>query len=237
MKVAFLTIATNKYINMAKALYESMCIHAFVDNKAEVDFLCFTNLPQEFDDTDGRINHKSIYLTHVPFPLISLLRYQYYATIENILKTYDYVYHIDCDMLLKDNIGEDILGDRVCVIHPGFPFEGISANRLPYDRNQKSKAYVSLNEGRHYYQNCFQGGLSYEFVNMCKLLRNDIEENLRENYIALWHDESYMNRYMVTNPPTKILPPTYAQPESWGLFGPTKILHVDKNHKEVRMTT
>ena len=76
--------------------------------------------------------------------------------------------------------------------------------------------------------------MSSEFVNMCKLLRNNIEENLRDNYIALWHDESYMNRYMIDNPPTVILPPTYAQPESWALFGPTKILHVDKNHLVVR---
>jgi hypothetical protein len=42
------TNATNKYINMAKALYESMCMHAFADNGAEVDFLCFTNLLYHF---------------------------------------------------------------------------------------------------------------------------------------------------------------------------------------------
>jgi histo-blood group ABO system transferase len=236
MKIAFLTIATNKYIDMAKALYESMCTYAFPDNSVEVDFLCFTNLPHEFDTLSGRINCKPIYLTHVPFPLISLLRYQYYFSIETILKNYDYVYHIDCDMLLKDSIGGEIVENRVCVIHPGFSFQGIDVNTLPYDRNQKSKAYVPLNEGKYYYQNCFQGGLSCEFVNMCKTLRNDIEENLRDNYIALWHDESYMNRYMINNPPTLILPPTYAQPQSFKSLGPTKILHVDKNHKEVRMS-
>jgi len=237
MKIAFLTIATNKYVNMAKELYESMCIYAFPDNSATVDFLCFTNLPQEFDTLSGRVNHQSIYLTHVPFPLISLLRYQYYATVENILKEYDYVYHIDCDMLMKDNIDDNIIGDRVCVIHPGFPTNGIAAEKFPYDRNEKSKAYVPLNEGSYYYQNCFQGGRAAEFVNMCKLLRDATEENLRENYIARWHDESYMNRYMINNPPTKILPPTYAQPELWPLFGITKILHVNKNHKEIRITT
>lgn len=234
MKIAFLTIATNKYVNMAKELYESMGTYAFVDSTTTIDFICLTNIPNEFDNLSGRINCKPIHLTHVPFPLISLLRYQYYATIENVLKEYDYVYHIDCDMLLKSNIGNDIIGERVCVIHPGFPIPSIPAKNFPYDRNEKSKAYVALNEGSYYYQNCFQGGMSSEFVNMCKLLRNNIEENLRDNYIALWHDESYMNRYMIDNPPTLILPPTYAQPEQWASFGITKILHVDKNHLAVR---
>jgi histo-blood group ABO system transferase len=139
-------------------------------------------------------------------------------------------------MLLKDTISTDILGERVCVIHPGFPFQGIPVDTLPYDRDKISKAYVKVGDGKHYFQNCFQGGLSYEFINMCKKLRNDVEENLRENYIARWHDESYMNRYMIDNPPTKILPPTYAQPQGWQLFGSTKILHVEKNHTEVRQT-
>jgi hypothetical protein len=43
-----------------------------------------------------------------------------------------------------------------------------------------------------------------------------------------------MNRYMVSNPPTVILPPTYAQPQSWPSFGATKIMHLDKNHLEMR---
>ena len=41
---------------------------------------------------------------------------------------------------------------------------------------------------------------------------------------------------MIDNPPIKILPPTYAQPQGWQLFGPTKILHVEKNHTQVRQT-
>jgi hypothetical protein len=71
---------------------------------------------------------------------------------------------------------------------------------------------------------------------MCNILRNRIEEDLRKNYIALWHDESYMNRYMIENPPTTILSPVYAQPQNWASFGRTKIMHVDKNHLEVRKT-
>lgn len=237
MKVAFLTIATNKYVDMALDLYESMCEFAFSGSNVKTDLICFTNTPEKFYNLTGNVCARTVFLTHVPFPIISLLRYHYYSSAEKIISEYDFVYHIDCDMILKDRIGEEILEKRVCVIHPGFPFKGIPKETLPYDRDEKSKAYISIDEGMYYYQNCFQGGESSEFLNMCVKLRNDIEENLRGNYIAKWHDESYMNRYMVDNPPTRILPPTYAQPETWPLFGPTKILHVDKNHKEVRQTT
>lgn len=236
MKIAFLTIATNKYVGMARELYDTMCQHAFPDQDVQTDLICFTNDPQSFYSLSGRVKARTVFLTHVPFPLISLLRYHYYSSASQILSEYDFVYHIDCDMLLKDKIGNDILGDRVCVIHPGFPFHGIPVDKFPYDRNEVSKAYVPIGGGKHYFQNCFQGGITIEFLNMCTKLRDDIEKNLRENYIARWHDESYMNRYMIDNPPSKILPPTYAQPQGWGLFGPTKILHVEKNHTQVRQT-
>jgi histo-blood group ABO system transferase len=234
MKIAFVTIATNKYISLAENLLDSIGKFAFMDANVKTDLFVFSNIPQIFELKNGRIKTKGIMTTHVPFPLISLLRYHYYSSCQE-LEEYDYIFHIDCDMQMVDNVGSEILGERVCVLHPGF------ANRqypetYPYDRNDKSNAYVKPGDGILYYQNCFQGGSSKEFLKMCNTLKNFCEEDLRNNYIALWHDESYMNRYMIENQPTVILPPTYAQPQNWQSYGPTKILHLDKNHLEIRKT-
>jgi histo-blood group ABO system transferase len=235
MKIAFVTIATNKYIKFAENLLDSIGKYGFLNTNIKTDLFVFSNIPQIFQLKNGRTKVKGIITTHVPFPLISLLRYHYYSSC-NELEDYDYIFHIDCDMELKDNLGEDILGERVCVLHPGFA--GIKDNMsYPYDRNQLSNAYVELGGGNQYYQNCFQGGSSKEFLNMCKILKERCEDDLRKNYIALWHDESYMNRYMIENPPTLVLPPTYAQPQNWPLYGPTKIMHLDKDHLEMRKTT
>lgn len=236
MKIAFLTIATNKYIGYAENLLETLNNFAFKNSKYQIDLFVFTNIPELFKNKFSRINTHGIITTHVPFPLISLLRYHYYSSCES-LTNYDYLYHIDCDMLLQDNIGEDILGESVCVMHPGYYGYNMSPNNFPYDRTDGSNAYVQPGLGKHYYQNCFQGGSGPKFLNMCRILRDRVEEDLRKNYIALWHDESYMNRYMVDNPPTVILSPIYAQPQNWQSFGPTKILHVDKNHLEMRKST
>jgi hypothetical protein len=232
MKIAFVTIATNKYIQYAENLLESMNKYAFPNTQDEVDLFVFTNIPELFKNRFGRVNPIGVHITHVPFPLISLLRYNYYSNCE-VLQNYDYIYHIDCDMIMQKGIGEEILGYRICVSHPAMASFDNNL-KFPYDRNMSGNAGVNFGDGDHYYQNCFQGGEGKEFLNMCKYLRDQIEEDLRKNYIALWHDESYMNKYMVSNPPSLILPPTYAQPESWPSFGPTKILHIDKNHLEVR---
>ena len=232
MKIAFVTIATNKYISFAENLLDSLGQFAFMDANVKTDLFVFSNIPQIFDLKNGRIKAKGIMTTHVPFPLISLLRYHYYSSCQQ-LEEYDYVFHIDCDMQLMDHVGHEILGERVCTLHPGFLTENLPEN-FPYDRNISSNAYIKIGSGTNYYQNCFQGGTSKEFLNMCNVLKIKCEEDLRKNYIALWHDESYMNRYMVTNPPTVVLPPTYAQPQSWPSFGPTKIMHLDKNHLEMR---
>jgi hypothetical protein len=136
--------------------------------------------------------------------------------------------------MLINNLSEEFLGERVCVIHPSYTNPRFPCEQFPYDRNNKSNAFIPHGIGSRYYQNCFQGGDGKQFLEMCKTLQARIESDLRNNYIALWHDESYMNRYMVEHPPTKELPPTYAQPEHWPSFGPTKILHRDKNHTEIR---
>lgn len=233
MKIAFVTIATNKYILYAKNLLDTMQEYAFTGTNYSVNLFVFTNIPELFKNIHGRVKLHGIMTTHVPFPLISLLRYHYYSSCDE-LKEYDYIFHIDCDMLMKDTIGEEIIGDRVCVIHPGMHADFPDPKMFPYDRNPISNAFIPFGSGAHYFQNCFQGGSSKEFLKMCGILKDRCECDIRKNYIALWHDESYMNRYILENPPTVILPSTYAQPQSWRSFGPTKILHVDKNHLEVR---
>lgn len=230
MRIAFLTIATNKYTYFAQNLYRSISTFR---NDFVIDLICFTNKPEQFSSINNTKLHL-IQTTHVPFPMISLLRYHYYAEQEKLLSWYDYIYHIDCDMELLSNLTDEFLGERVCVIHPSYTSSSFPKQQFPYDRNKDSDAFIPYGYGNRYYQNCFQGGSRNNFLDMSKTLRHRIEKDLRNNYIALWHDESYMNRYMVENPPTKELPPTYAQPENWPSFGPTKILHKDKNHTEIR---
>jgi len=179
------------------------------------------------------VNHK---ITHVPHPLGTMLRYHYYMELERTLCEYDYVYHIDCDMVVNTELGQEILSERVVVLHPGF-FDNKNPHTFTYDRNSNSNAFVSYSEnliGVRYYQNCFQGGSSREFISMSKKIIEWVEEDLRKNIIVLWHDESYMNRYMINNPPSLVLDSGYAYPEKWNIPFEKKIIHLDKNNNKIR---
>jgi hypothetical protein len=235
MNIAFLSIATNKYKSYISKLFESLDKYAFIDKKYNLSLIVFTNESIVYKQS-SRIQGITTHITHVPFPLISLLRYHYYYSIKEQLKMFDYVYHLDCDLEIIKPISCEILGNRVCVEHPGMNKDYTHRNLFPYDLNPSSNAYVPPNLGNCYYQNCLQGGNSLEFINMCTILKDRIETDLRNNYIARWHDESYMNWYMAHNPPSKILPKIYAYPEKWEYREDTKILHLDKNHLEIRKT-
>ena len=44
---------------------------------------------------------------------------------------------------------------------------------------------------------------------MSEVIADRVTKDLEKGVIALWHDESHMNRYMIDNPPTLSLTPSY----------------------------
>jgi len=93
---------------------------------------------------------------------------------------------------------------------------------------------VSQDEGKVYYAGGFNGGTTESFLEMSKTIKERINKDLEKNIIAIWHDESQMNRYFIDNPP-KVLSPSYCYPESWNIPFEKKILALNKNHKEIRI--
>ena len=45
---------------------------------------------------------------------------------------------------------------------------------------------------------------------MALTIERNIKKDMKEHrYIAVWHDESHLNRYLIDHPPTKLLSPEY----------------------------
>jgi len=203
MKVLFFTIATDKYYDFfIENLFNSLKKHV----KFDFNFVCFT-------DKKNITEFKTVNTQHLPFPLNTLLRYEIFVENHKLFKKYDYVFYLDADMVLVGDIGQEIISDVVNVLHPGF-YEKHRQN-FPYEKNEKSTAHMTEEEGVNYYQGCFQGGKSDLFLNMCYELKQNIRKDLKNNIIADWWDESHMNKYRFLNPPTKILSPDYALPSEW----------------------
>jgi histo-blood group ABO system transferase len=158
-----------------------------------------------------------------------MMRLSMYDMHSDLLSQMDYLFATDADMLFVDTVGDEILSDRVATQHPGFV-----GKRGTYETNRISTAYVGPQEGQYYFAGGFNGGSSKEFLKMVHTITENIKKDLEKGFIAVWHDESHINRYFINNPPTLILSPSYCYPESWNLNYHRRLLALDKNHSAMR---
>jgi histo-blood group ABO system transferase len=226
VRVGVLIVATNKYFELFPPLARSIRQHLRIPG-AEVRLFCFTNVEAAVE-ADTTLVH----VDHQPWPLVTLLRYKFFTDHADLLSTMDHLVYVDADMRFVAPVGSEILGDRVCVLHPGF--HASPRADFTYETNPRSRAYVAPERGQHYFQNCFQAGRADLFLDMARELDEAIREDLRNNLIAVWWDESHMNRFMVDHPPTRILHPGYAYPEGWDLPFEAKVMGLAKDHEAMR---
>ncbi len=75
-------------------------------------------------------------------------------------------------------------------------------------------------------------------MGMAETIAERVNKELEKNVVALWHDESHMNRYLIDTPPTLDLDPTYCYAEEFiGTnypYKPGKIIALKKNHNDIR---
>lgn len=225
MKIGILVIATSKYISFVKPLVDSINRHFLLDHDKTI--FCFTdNLDYELQD-----NVVKIYQEHMAWPMPTLKRYEIFVKNEEYYNNIDVLYYLDADMLVNETIGSEILPidkNLIAVVHPSY----VSSRIQTYERNPHSKAYVDFN---HHVYHCggVQGGKKDKYMEVCKLLMNNINTDMSNGIVAVWHDESHWNSYLINNPDSyKELDSSYCYPEGWGLTTPQRITSVNKNNKE-----
>lgn len=220
--IGLLIMATGKYISFVEPLIQSA--ETYFCQGHHVTYFVFTDGGLEESDNVVKINQPRL-----GWPFDTMMRYEVYYKSKDLLLKQDYLFACDADMLFSGVVGDEILGERVATQHPGFV-----GKRGSYETNPLSLACVYDWEGSQYFAGGFYGGTSAEVINICKTNSGNIEIDLSNGIIAVWHDESHWNRYLINHPPTVILTPSYCYPESWNLPYPKKLLALDKNHKEMR---
>lgn len=240
MKICILNIATNKYIQFVAPLLNS--IEENFLNDHEISALVFTN--HEIEETTDNVKISQI--DHEPWPIPTLKRYHYFIKESEYISQFDYCFYMDVDMRIVNKVGDEILGDLVATQHPGMYFK--SPNECTYERREQSTAYVPYGEGKMYYAGGFNGGKPEHFLKMSKSIVENVEKDFQNNLIAVWHDESHMNRYLINTPPTLELTPSYCFPEGatqdgspssyyplgWKVPFDPKIMALQKSHSEIR---
>lgn len=133
-------------------------------------------------------------------------------TNDRFINEVDYLVCVDVDMEFTDHVGVEILGDVFGTIHPGF-FTALKKD-FTYERRPASAGYIPKDKGDFYYSGCFFGGNIEEIYKLTNHCHHAMLADKEKSIEALWHDESYLNRYFLYYKPTKVLSPEYA----WNYF-------------------
>ena len=229
MKVVSINIiATNKYINFLPDLIKSIDRFLFKDSKILIVVHTNSNIDKINSGSD-RIKILKNGIEHEPWPFTTLKRFHYFNKAKDIIKKSDYSFYIDADSLFIGDIREEFLPERgmVGTIHPCLFLD----NGTP-ERNPNSKAFISFSENNRYFCGGFFGGDSESFLEMSEKISSNIDEDLSKEIIAIWHDESHINRFFLDNPPKSIMEPPFAVAESLTRrYESSKILFLDKELK------
>jgi histo-blood group ABO system transferase len=207
MKIGLLIIGTNKYTQFLQRLITSADKHFLTDK--DVTYFIFTNKDDFTIETNRNV--VMVPVEHKPWPFMTLYRYKIFTQNSDFLKDMDYLYYCDADMLFVGDFGDEILGELVATQHPGF-----YGRRGTPEHRPQSLAYVGPNEKMQYFAGGFNGGSKNGFLKMAKEIDKNIDIDFNNGVVAIWHDESHMNRYFINNPFEK------------------KLLSLDKNNVEIR---
>lgn len=234
LNIGICIMATGKYTCFIEALIKS----------AEKYFLPMHNKTY-FIFTDGEIQeHERIIKLpqkRLGWPYDTMMRFQVYAQYADFFKEMDCLFALDADMKFVNFVGDEVLytkngqlAERVAIMHPGFYNK--KREHFSYETNPASTAYIGSSEGKFYFCGGFWGGTTEGFLETCHYCIEHINKDLDNGIIAVWHDESHRNRYLIDFPPSVILGPEYCHPEHQRLdyiFTP-RLLALDKNHTQMR---
>lgn len=226
MKIVLNLIATNKYISFLDIICPSMENFFFPGH--EIVALVHTNqeITENFLDSE-RIKFIKNPIDHEPWPFTTLKRFHYFLSAREVLENSDYCFYIDVDSTFIGEISEEVLPESgmMGTIHPCL-FNGPGTP----DRNPQCLAYIPPGSNNRYFCGGFFGGSSREFIEMSERIKSNIDQDLSNGIIAVWHDESHLNRYFFDNPPSRIFDHPFAVAENLiQIQESSKVLFLDKS--------
>jgi hypothetical protein len=168
--------------------------------------------PVIFSDTSdiGFGEHPYMVVPHEEWPGPTLHRYHTFLKAREYLSIFDQIFYADVDMLFVAPVGEEIFSNGItATIHPGF----VGGCGTP-ERRPESMAAIAPGSQNKYFCGGFNGGASEKFMAMAMELAWRVDQDRKKHIVAVWHDESHLNRYLYDSPPAKILDPSYCYPEN-----------------------
>ena len=201
MSVLLVSIATgDAYREYAIEMFASA--YAFWPQASQ---LLFTDFPQY---TQAHV--RSIHTNPRGYPDETLYRYHTILKVEPSLREYDHIFWVDADMRFVAPVKNSDVESYglVATLHPGY----IGTKGTPETRPE-SWAYCPNNTV--YYCGGFQGGKTEEYLAAAKKMAEGIDQDAKRGIKAVWNDESFWNKMLSIDSPSRVLSPSYCYPENY----------------------
>lgn len=225
--VGIMTVATNLYLDYWKDLVRSTDPVSLKTDL--VKFFVFTDDPKAAMEIASELKNVEVCAIQIPpykWPEATLLRYRIFF--ENLDKVdAEILVHLDADMIVNTNPWRQILESLdkydVCLVrHPGF-WRSSSFKRLAiyfrnpsliiadvkqkisigglgsWEDNVESNAFVLRSLRKKYFCGGVWFGRRESIRELLIKLSTSTENDLEKGIIAVWHDESHLNRWASEN--------------------------------------
>ena len=226
--IGILYICTGKYDLFWKDFYLSA--EKFFVPSHEKTYFVFTDAEEIYAEDNPHV--KKIYQKPLSWPYSTLMRYEMFSNIRSQLEECEYIFFFNANIIFLDQIDDYILPDDdydglVAVIHPFF-WDKPMVYGFSYERDKRSTAAIEWGDGKFYVLGGINGGKKDAYLQLIDTIKKNIEIDLKNDIIALWHDESHFNRYILDKNPL-ILNPSFGYPEEYNLPFTPIISIIDKS--------
>ena len=194
------------------------------------EYFVFTDADCIYGEDKNERIHK-IFQKNLGWPDNTLKRFHIFSTIKDTLAQFDYCFFMNANCICKGQVTEEEflpVTERLLVVrHPGFWRKSVS--QYTYDRNPQSTAYIPEGEGTYYVCGGVNGGKAAAFLELVEKIRENVDADEEKGIVALWHDESHLNRYILNRKDFRVLSPSYCYPEGWKIPFDKKIVVREKS--------
>lgn len=226
-RIAIVYLAIGKYDILWDEFYSSCEQYLFPD--AEKHYFVFTDREQLLNQELTNVSMS--FWKDRGWAMSTFAKSDCILSVSKQLEAFDYLFYINANYkILEPVYCDEILATEVNDYFTVLSFDHL-ADKHPdsytYDRNPLCQAYIPYGKGQRYYQASFYGGRVSEMLELATWCTESTRFDLSNGIMALWHDESYLNKYLLERNP-KIIGTIYGKPEEIGGSTSKAILR-DKN--------
>ena len=196
MKIAITYICTGKYERFWDGFYQSCETFFYPD--AEKHYFVFTESKRIM--AKRLENVTCIYQGRAGWPYDTLLRFHWFAMVQDRLREFDYCYFCNANSVFLRTVTPEVIPlpteEKPLILwcHTAH-YEDRSSNDITTEANPLSTAYVGPDVPCRQHGGGFYGGTMSAYLKMTLELRDNIQKDLDNGIIAVWHDQSHIIKY------------------------------------------